>query len=310
MRLLRNVDFIFNGLAWSFWLKACLRMVIRLQSVTVEVRKFGRQSYLMLSLVPIAFIANNSMAQDENSSAENIKPPAELNSEQPVIPAEAQRVVVSEPFINLQTGPGRGFPVFYIVEQKQSLWILKRKYNWFNVTNESGKTGWVPLEEIIKTKNPDGSDVQFTSYTERDFVKRDWELGFRAGDFGGANVLALSGAWQFTENLAAELVVGQGLGDFSEVRQTTVNVTNTPFPEWQFSPYFGIGGGLVKVIPSAALVQEVDRQDEVLFATTGLKTYITDRFLFRVEYRNYVILTTQETNEDIEEWTVGFSVFF
>lgn len=309
MRLLRKINFKLNGLVRLSWRQVCFvkrfsyRLTFCIKLITTFLLFFIGSVYAQNENLIVNNSAANKSATNNNEKSNDVA----LTSE---IPGDAQRVVIAEPFINLQTGPGRGFPVFYIVEQNQSLWILKRKYNWFNVTNGSGKIGWVPLEEILKTKNPDGSDVQFTSYTERDFVKRDWEVGFRAGDFGGANVLAISGAWQFTENLATELVVGQGLGDFSEVRQTTINVTNSPFPDWQFSPYFGIGGGVVKVIPSAALVQEVDRQDEVLFATTGLKTYITDRFLFRVEYRNYVILTTQETNEDIEEWTVGFSVFF
>lgn len=224
--------------------------------------------------------------------------------------AQLQRVVVAEPFVNIHTGAGRGFPVFHIVEQNQSLWVIKRKYNWFHVLTEKGKEGWINFDAMLLTKNPDGSPVEFVSYNERDFAERDMEFGFRTGDFGGANVIAVAGAWQFTQNLAAELVVGQGIGDFSEVRQTTVNVTNSPFPEWRYSPYFGIGGGVVKVNPSAALVQEVDRSDETAFVLGGVKSYISDKFLFRVEYRNYMILTTQETNERIEEWTIGFSVFF
>jgi uncharacterized protein YgiM (DUF1202 family) len=224
--------------------------------------------------------------------------------------AVKQFVIVAEPFINLYTGPGRGYPIFYIVEQGGRLGLIKRKYNWFKVITEEGKVGWIPLNAIQLTTNLDGSPVNFKEYSELDFIKRDYEFGFRAGDFEGANLLSVSGAWQFTENLATEITLGQALGDFSEVRQVTASVTNTPFPDWRFSPYFGIGGGFIQVFPNAALVQEVDRKDEVVFSTLGLKSYITERFLFRLEYRSYVVLTTQETNEKIEEWTMGFSVFF
>jgi uncharacterized protein YgiM (DUF1202 family) len=234
-----------------------------------------------------------------------------LAAEESKNPVQIQQyVVVAEPFINIFTGPGRGYPVFYIVEQKGRLGLIKRKYNWFKVVTDDGKVGWVPLSAMQLTTNLDGSPVNFKEYSELDFIKRHYEFGFRAGDFEGANVLSVSGAWQFTENLATELTIGQALGDFSEVRQVTANVTNTPFPDWRFSPYFGIGGGYIQVYPNAALVQEVDRKDEVVFSTLGLKSYITERFLFRLEYRNYVVLTTQETNEKIEEWTMGFSVFF
>ncbi|NVJ61711.1 MAG: hypothetical protein HWE27_15055 [Gammaproteobacteria bacterium] len=223
---------------------------------------------------------------------------------------ELQRVVVGEPFVNLQTGAGRGYPIYHIAEQDQSLWIIRRKVNWFFVTTHKGKVGWVELSDMIKMKNPDGTLVEFSSFSENDYLDRTWEIGFRTGDFEGANVLAGSFAWQLTQNLSAEFVYGQGIGDFSEVRQITGAITNTPWPEWTVAPYFGVGTGIVKVNPSAALVQEVDRQDEVVFVTTGIKTYITQRFLLRAEYRHYAVLTTQETNEEIEEWTLGFSVFF
>ncbi|NVJ49539.1 MAG: hypothetical protein HWE13_11635 [Gammaproteobacteria bacterium] len=221
-----------------------------------------------------------------------------------------QSVVVAEPFVNLYTGPGVGYPVFHVVEKGEFLWLVKRKYNWFLVVSKDGKEGWVPLLDMQKTKNHDGSDVTFATFNERDFTARSFEVGVKVGDFEGANLIAVSGSWQWTPNLAAELVVGQGLGDFSEVRQTTIAMLNSPWPEWQYSPYFGVGTGIVKVFPSAALVQEIDRKDEAVFVAAGIKRYVSDRFLLRMEYRKYAILTSQPTNEEIEEWTVGFNIFF
>ena len=224
--------------------------------------------------------------------------------------SEFQRVVVAESFVNLMSGPGRGFPIFYVAEQKESVWILLRKNNWFKVRIAKNREGWVHISDMQKMLNPDGSSVSFKQLTEADFERRAWELGFRAGDFEGAKVLALTAGWQATPNLSAEFVLGQGLGDFSETQQASVSVANSPFPDWVVSPHFGVGIGVIRTLPSASLVQETDRQDEVLFVTAGARTYITDRFLFRVDYRNYVVLTTQETNEEVDEWTIGFSVFF
>ncbi len=255
---------------------------------------YGLNKSVAVFVLIAAVLSAGQLAAEEENDADVIK----------------QYVLVAEPFINIHTGPGRGYPAFYIVEQRGKLGLLKRKYNWFKVITDENKVGWVPLEAIQKTTNLDGSPVNFKEYSELDYIKRDYEFGFRAGDFEGANLLGISGAWQFTENLATEITIGQALGSFSEIRQITANLTNTPFPDWTYSPYFGVGGGFIKVYPNAALVQEVDRKDEVVFSTIGLKSYITDRFLFRIEYRNYVVLTTQETNENIEEWTMGFSVFF
>ncbi|MEE4245992.1 MAG: outer membrane beta-barrel protein [Kangiellaceae bacterium] len=249
-------------------------------------------------LLTLAIIANASDAADTESTDVNAYNSAE------------NKLLVTAPFINIQTGPGGGYPVFYIAEKNEKIAILKRKFNWFKIANSTGKIGWITLESIKQTKNLDGSPVSFQEYTEQDFIDRNWELGFRSGDFGGGNLVGINAGWHFTENLAVELNLGETLGDFSKIQQVSVSVTNSPFVDWPVSPYFGIGGGIINVEPNAALVQEVDRQDEVVFGVFGIKSYITERFIFRAEYRSYVILTTQETNEDIEEWSIGFSVFF
>jgi len=251
-------------------------------------------------------------ADQQDNSLTELSPPSEKRTgvDETINLDELQSVVVKEPFVNIHTGPGVGYPVFHVVEAKETLWIIKRQYNWFYVATKKRKVGWVPLDIMLLTINHDGTPVKFATYNQRDFSERDFEVGVKVGDFGGANLIAVTGSWQFTPNLATEFVVGQGLGDFSEVRQTTIAVINSPWPEWKYSPYLGVGTGIVKVFPSAALVQEVDRKDETVFATAGLKTYISDRFVARVEYRSYAILTSQTTNEEIEEWTIGFNVFF
>ena len=42
-------------------------------------------------------------------------------------------VVVSDPYIELRTGPGRGFPIFYVAGQGDTITILKSKTDWYKV---------------------------------------------------------------------------------------------------------------------------------------------------------------------------------
>jgi hypothetical protein len=42
----------------------------------------------------------------------------------------------------------------------------------------------------------------------------------------------------------------------------------------------------------------------------GLKAYAARRFLVRVQYSSYVVLSDRNDNEDIDEWKAGFAVFF
>ena len=40
---------------------------------------------------------------------------------------------VVEPYIELHTGPGRGYPIFYIAERGESVTVLKQRTDWIKV---------------------------------------------------------------------------------------------------------------------------------------------------------------------------------
>ena len=46
------------------------------------------------------------------------------------------QVFVSEPYLELSTGPGRGYPVFHVVEREASVDVLFRRTDWFKVRDE------------------------------------------------------------------------------------------------------------------------------------------------------------------------------
>ncbi len=272
-----------------------------------------RLHYLKLVLVGTVILFSLFASSIKANELEELEQPEQDTIEEPeqeYVLEELQQVIIAEPFINIHTGPGTGFPVYYIVERKAPLYIAQRRYDWFKVVTNNHKVGWVPLDELNKALNPDGSKVSFETLKQDDFFERTWEVGFKIGDFESAKLLGLTGSWLFTENLAVEATYGEALGDFSKITQFNVAVINHPFTDWDYSPFFGVGAGKIKVQPNSVIVQEVDRTDETVFVTTGLKAYLSQRFVMRIDYRHYVILTTQETNEDIEEWSIGFSVFF
>ena len=42
----------------------------------------------------------------------------------------------------------------------------------------------------------------------------------------------------------------------------------------------------------------------------GFRIYITRRFLVRAEFKSYVVFTSRDENEEVEEWKAGFALFF
>src|SRR5262249_60332169 len=61
----------------------------------------------------------------------------------PVWADENERVQVADPYLELHTGPGRGYPIFDIAERGERVEILMRHTDWFMVRHERGQEGWV-----------------------------------------------------------------------------------------------------------------------------------------------------------------------
>jgi len=219
-------------------------------------------------------------------------------------------VSVAEPFLEMHTGPGRGYPKFHVVERGESVEILKRRTDWFLVRGPDGKEGWVDRGQMEKTLQTGGQEIEFAQANQQDFTDSRWELGLLAGDFGGANIVSLYGAYSFNPNVAVEVWGSQILGNFSNGWMGSVNVVHETWPDWRISPFFTLGTGVIRTSPKSTIVQGEDRTDQIAHAGAGIRFYATRRFILRAEYKNYVVFTSRDDNEEVEEWKAGFAFFF
>ena len=219
-------------------------------------------------------------------------------------------VVVAEPYIELHTGPGRGYPVFHVVDRGDAIEVLKRRTDWFMVRTARGKEGWVKRAEMELTLTPAGGATQFAEAGMGDFSRRRWEGGVLAGDFDGGDVVSAYIGYAMTQNFSIEVAASQVFDDFSDAVTGTVSLVAQPFPEWRLSPFFTLGGGFIYTDPNVTLVDEKDRTEEVAAVGAGVRWYLTRRFLLRAEYKNYVIFQNKDDNQEINEWKAGFAFFF
>ena len=218
--------------------------------------------------------------------------------------------VVAEPFLELHTGPGRGFPVFHVVDRGEQIEVRKRRTDWFQVRTKRGVEGWVKLEQMAETLDTSGRATALDDPTEEDYLGRRWEVGLQLGDLDGASVLSVYGGYHFTRNIATELRVSSVSGDYSSGWLATADIVLQPFPEWRVSPYAALGTGVIHISPQATLVQSQDRTDQVALVGLGLRMYATRRFMFRAEYNSYLTFTSSNDNQELDEWQAGFAFFF
>jgi hypothetical protein len=222
----------------------------------------------------------------------------------------AVEVVVAEPYLEMHTGPGRGYPVFHVVDRGKTITVLKRRTDWFRVRTVKGKEGWVKRADMELTLTPGGDQTRFADADIGDFSRRRWEAGVLAGDFEGADVITAYAGYAMTANFSAELSVSQVFGDYSDSIVGRISLLAQPFPEWRLSPFFSLGTGIIYTDPNVTLVDESDRTDQIGSVGAGVRCYLTRRFLLRAEYRNSVIFQDKDDNQEINEWKAGFAFFF
>jgi len=225
-------------------------------------------------------------------------------------PDEPLQVSIDDAFINMHSGPGRGYPIFHVVERDEIITLIKRRTDWIKVKTKRGIVGWIKRSDMQFTLALDGSKPDFPTPGRGDYLVDRWELGMAYGDFAGADGLAFNLGYRFTKNLSAEVRLDDNTGQFSDSQIVAAAVLFQPFPQWRVSPYFSIGGGKITTLPSATLVQTEDRKDNLLQASLGAYVHIKGRLFMRVEYANHYILTSRNTNEEVNEWKVGFNIFF
>jgi hypothetical protein len=223
---------------------------------------------------------------------------------------QLREVTIADPFIELHTGPGGGYPIFFVAERGEQIALLMRRTEWFKVRVARGQEGWVHFEQLTTTLNPDGEPFDVPALGFGDYEARRWEVGALYGDFGGANVIGMYGSRTFTPNLSGEVWVSQAIGRFSDSTMVTLDIVHLMYPDWRASPYFTLGGGVIKTEPKATLVATTDRTDNVALAGAGVRVYLTRRFVFRGEYKTHVVFTSRNDNEEVQEWKAGFSFFF
>jgi hypothetical protein len=223
------------------------------------------------------------------------------------------QLIIADPFIELHTGPGASYPIFYVVDRGQKISVLGRKTQWFKVRAKNGKLGWASKAQMQKTLLPSGEQLNFKEEDRNAFIQRSWELGAMTGELKNAPLLSIYGAYAFTRNLSIELGLEHSVGNVSSSDLAKLSLLMQPFPEWKYSPFFSMGAGAISVQPNATLIDPADKNNPLSQIGFGIKTYLSRRFILRAEVNQMVIFSANnenDENEDITEWKIGFAIFF
>jgi hypothetical protein len=223
---------------------------------------------------------------------------------------EYLQLFVTQPYLELHTGPGRGYPVFHVVPRDESVDVLFRRTDWFKVRTEHGVEGWASQADMQKTILADGTPFKFDVGDRAGFTSHRFEMGIFAGAYGGASLVSAYGSVSFNSQLALEGALGGFYGRFSNGVTGDIGLTHVIAPESRWSPFLMLGIGEVHTEPKATLVQPSDRTEPTAYVGGGVRYYFTRRFFLRAEYKAHYIFTKRNQNEEADEWKAGFAFFF
>ncbi len=218
-------------------------------------------------------------------------------------------VEVDGPYIELHSGPGRGYPVFHTVERGGRIELLKRRTDWYRV--RAGEIeGWVRRSELDRVSDDAAGLSSPRDAAMDDYLGRRVEAGFATGDFDGDQVFTARAGYRLSEYFLTELALSEVSGTFSSTTLYHANLLVMPMPSWRVSPFFTLGVGRFKNDPKDVLVDDEEVDEWAANAGVGARAYLTRRFMLRGDYRRYTVMVDDNNNEDFDEWSLGFSVFF
>lgn len=222
----------------------------------------------------------------------------------------AEKVEVTDPFIELRTGPGRGYPIFHVAERHEWIEIKLRHTDWFLVRTEDGKEGWVKREQLETTLTQIGTKPTFRDILLGDYLRRRLELGAAWGHFKSEPMMKVWLSYNMIDTLAVEATGGQVQGTFSGTNLWHLSLLDQPFPDWRLQPYVGVGLGRMSNIPNASLVAATKASASLADATVGLRYHLGERFIARVDYTQYVAFISSNRTDQYGAWTIGLGFFF
>ena len=221
-----------------------------------------------------------------------------------------ERLTVADPFLEMRTGPGRGYPVFFVVARGQAVAIELRHTDWYKLRAEGGQLGWVHRSQLETTLTAAGSSKTFRDIALDDYLLRRVQMGAALGRFKSEPMLKLYASVKLSDTLSVEGDIGQVQGVFSGTNFWHVALHSEPWSDRRLSPFFGVGLGQFKNFPNQSLVGATATDAKLAHAIVGARYYLSERFVLRADWAIYTAFVSDQRSTEYRAVTAGVSFFF
>jgi uncharacterized protein YgiM (DUF1202 family) len=206
----------------------------------------------------------------------------------------SERLTVSDPFLEMRTGPGRGYPVFFVVARGQAVVVELRATDWYKVRAEGGQLGWVHRQQLESTLTAAGSTKTFRDIALDDYLSRRVQMGAAWGRFKSEPMLKLWTSYKLSDTLSVEGDIGQVQGVFSGTNFWHVSLHSEPWSDQRLS----------------SLVGATNTDAKLAHMIVGARYHLTERFVLRADWALYTAFVSDQRSTEYRAVTAGVSFFF
>jgi len=223
---------------------------------------------------------------------------------------KSELVQIADPYIELRTGPGRGYPIYFVAPRNQWIEIELRHTDWFRVRTEDDKVGWVSRQQLESTLTAAGGTKTFRDVLLDDYLTRRVQLGAAWGHFKSEPMLKIWTNYRLSDTLSIEATYGQVQGVFSGTDLWHLDMMIEPWSDKRVSPFFAVGLGKFKNFPNLSLIGATTTDAKLGAARIGVRYYLTERFVMSADYAFYTAFLNDQRSAEYRAWTAGLSFFF
>jgi len=213
----------------------------------------------------------------------------------------ASEATVKSEFLEVFTAAGRGYPVFFVVENGERFKLLKRKTDWIKIKSKQGQEGWISYKDYASSIYLAKPDIR------KLVVSSKWELGLSSGRFGSDNSLSASVGYYIWPYVALQAEYKKVIGEFSHSNLLSGKFMFQVFREKVVSPFISLGLGVMENVPRQSLINANKEHKNLFIGGVGLNYIPYKRFNMRFSVNNYYINKHKQNYLDLR---LGVYVLF
>lgn len=203
--------------------------------------------------------------------------------------AASERIEVTEPYLELRTGPGLGYPVTFVVQRGDAVDLLLRRTDWIKLRHPaSGREGWAHREALDRLLAGGGPQKSLRDELLESALQRRVELGGAFGSLKSQPATRFTGAVRLLDTLAVQGTLGQVYAGWAGTEYWTIGLVSEPWSDQRWSPFFAIAGGRINGMPAGSNATTATTAATVNAklgsATLGLKRYLNDHVTLQLDY--------------------------